>query len=47
MKKIWDKAWEIAPYVWGALWLIIITFGSIALAMWLIKLVILGVGALV
>ena len=30
-KMLWDKIWDVVPWVWGTLWLLIITIGSTAL----------------
>ena len=37
MKKFFDWMSKIIPTVWGVLWMLIITFGSIAVAVAVIK----------
>lgn len=37
MKKFYDKLWNIIPTVWGALWLLIITLGSVTLLLVIVK----------
>ena len=37
MKKFYEKVWKVLPIVWEALWVAIITVGSTALLLVLIK----------
>lgn len=37
MKKFYDKVCELLPIVWGVLWSFIITIGSIALLITIVK----------
>lgn len=37
MKKFWDKFWDVVPVIWGAIWVGIITVGSVALLIFLAK----------
>lgn len=46
MKKFWDKIWDIVPLVWSVLWLLIITFGSVALLIVFVKLLLSLVGVM-
>ena len=46
MNKFWDKMCEVLPYVWGLLWIGVITFGSSALLVLAIKWLLDAVGVL-
>lgn len=46
MKKLWDKLMEWLPTVWGIIWTGIITFGSVAILIATIKLLLSAVGVL-
>ena len=37
MKNFCDKLWELIPAVWGLLWLVIITVGSVSLLIWVFQ----------
>lgn len=37
LKQFWDNLMEILPILWGVLWALIITFGSVALLWQIIR----------
>lgn len=37
MKKLWNKLCEVVPILWGILWLVIITVGSVSLLIFVIN----------
>ena len=46
MKKINDWLYEWLPSVWGFLWIAIITFGSVAILIAVVKLLLSAMGVL-
>jgi hypothetical protein len=37
MRKFYDKLSEWLPYLWGLLWMVIITVGSVAALVWVVQ----------
>lgn len=46
MKKIYDKVMNWLPPLWGALWMAIITIGSVAVLIWVTRWLLSSVGVL-
>lgn len=47
MKKLWDKLNEVLPMVWGVLITFIISVGLMALAIWVVKMLLVLTGVIV
>lgn len=46
MKKFWDNLMGWLPIVWGILWTGIITFGSVAILIAVVKLLLSAIGVM-
>lgn len=46
MKDVWEKVLEWLPTLWGFLWALIITFGSVAILIAVVKLLLSAMGVL-